>query len=128
MPNPDRANLSSKTKTLAPCPGSPTCVCSQSPDDEHYIPAIEYFTDVDEAHSRLAKMLDEDKKADWLIREDRYFHVRYRAFIFWDDLEFYFPEDQPIIHVRSASRVGYSDFGANRRRVEKLRKRFSSQS
>ena len=38
-----------------------------------------------------------------------------------DDVEFYFPPDERIIHVRSESRTGYYDFGANRRRVERLR-------
>ena len=32
-----------------------------------------------------------------------------------------FDEDQGIMHVKSASRVGYSDLGVNRRRVEKIR-------
>jgi uncharacterized protein (DUF1499 family) len=42
---------------------------------------------------------------------------------FVDDVEFYFP-DEPIIHVKSASRIGYSDFGVNRERVEKIRELF----
>jgi uncharacterized protein (DUF1499 family) len=28
------------------------------------------------------------------------------------------------IHIRSSSRVGYSDFGQNRKRAEKIRARF----
>ena len=32
--------------------------------------------------------------------------------------------DEKIIHVRSASRTGYSDLGVNRRRIEELRKAF----
>ena len=43
---------------------------------------------------------------------------------FVDDVEFLFPKEK-IIHVRSASRIGYSDFGANRRRVEHLRELFT---
>jgi len=42
---------------------------------------------------------------------------------FVDDVEFFFP-DTAVIHMRSASRVGYSDFGANRKRLEKIRQRF----
>ena len=41
---------------------------------------------------------------------------------FIDDLECWLFEDEGVIHVRSASRVGYYDFGVNRRRVEALRR------
>jgi len=39
-----------------------------------------------------------------------------------DDLEFYFDTDEPVIQVRSAARVGHSDFGVNRKRVEEIRR------
>ena len=48
-----------------------------------------------------------------------------RLFRFIDDLELRLDEERGVIHVRSGSRVGYSDMGANRRRVEDLRLRFS---
>ena len=43
---------------------------------------------------------------------------------FVDDVEFYFPSttsDNITIHVRSASRIGESDFGVNRERIEQIR-------
>jgi uncharacterized protein (DUF1499 family) len=36
-----------------------------------------------------------------------------------DDVEFFF--DGALVHVRSCSRLGRRDFGANRKRVERLR-------
>jgi len=48
-----------------------------------------------------------------------------RIFRFIDDLELRMDEESDVIHVRSSSRVGYSDLGANRRRVEDLRLRFA---
>ena len=45
-------------------------------------------------------------------------------FGFVDDLEIRIADDEGIIHVRSASRVGYSDGGVNRTRVETLRTHF----
>ena len=42
---------------------------------------------------------------------------------FVDDVEFYFPPGGNIIHVRSASRLGYSDLGVNRKRIEAIRAR-----
>jgi uncharacterized protein (DUF1499 family) len=43
-----------------------------------------------------------------------------------DDLEFRLIPEEHIIDVRSASRVGYWDLGANRRRVERIRERFQA--
>ena len=40
------------------------------------------------------------------------------------DLELRMDKENGLIHVRSGSRVGYSDIGANRRRVEDFRLRF----
>ena len=40
---------------------------------------------------------------------------------FVDDLELHLRSDQGIVAVRSASRLGHSDFGVNRRRVESIR-------
>jgi uncharacterized protein (DUF1499 family) len=48
-----------------------------------------------------------------------------RVFRFVDDMEFRMVSTDGMIHVRSGSRVGYSDLGVNRRRVEKLRTLFN---
>jgi uncharacterized protein (DUF1499 family) len=48
-----------------------------------------------------------------------------RVFRFVDDVEFRMVSTDGMIHVRSGSRVGYSDLGVNRRRVEKLRTLFN---
>ena len=72
-------------------------------------------------------MVAADSRATVLTRTDRYVHAAFRAMMFIDDLEAYLPEGSNVIQVRSASRVGHSDLGANRRRVEALRQAFSSQ-
>jgi uncharacterized protein (DUF1499 family) len=45
-----------------------------------------------------------------------------RLFRFRDDVEFLVASDEGIVHVKSASRVGHSDFGVNRKRVETIRR------
>ena len=45
-------------------------------------------------------------------------------FRFTDDVEFLFDDEKKLIHMRSASRVGYSDLGTNRRRCEAIRQGF----
>jgi len=56
-------------------------------------------------------------------------HLRFEARTAWlrfrDDLEFLADDAAKVIHVRSASRVGQSDLGANRRRIEAIRARWS---
>jgi uncharacterized protein (DUF1499 family) len=59
-----------------------------------------------------------------IVRETAdYLHAECRStlFGFIDDLELNLRPTEGIIAVRSASRLGYSDFGANRRRIERLR-------
>ncbi|MCA8941395.1 MAG: DUF1499 domain-containing protein, partial [Planctomycetes bacterium] len=45
---------------------------------------------------------------------------------FVDDLELLLDDERSVIDVRSASRVGEFDFGANRGRVETLRSLFGA--
>jgi uncharacterized protein (DUF1499 family) len=57
---------------------------------------------------------------------DLYIHAEFTSafFRFVDDVEFYFDDKAKTLHVRSASRIGRSDFGVNRKRIEELRSRF----
>jgi uncharacterized protein (DUF1499 family) len=60
--------------------------------------------------------------------QERYIHAEFTSFLFRfvDDVEFLLDDGSKTIHVRSASRVGYSDLGVNRRRVEAIRSRFDA--
>ncbi len=64
-----------------------------------------------------------------VTKTDSYLHVEFtsRWMRFTDDLEFQLVADQGVIHVRSASRIGYSDLGANRDRVEKIRQHLAAE-
>jgi uncharacterized protein (DUF1499 family) len=63
-------------------------------------------------------------------QSEQYIWVTFRTkiFRFVDDMEFRMAAEENAIHVRSASRVGYSDLGLNRRRVEDLRSRFNGKT
>ncbi|MFK8056936.1 MAG: DUF1499 domain-containing protein [Saprospiraceae bacterium] len=112
---------------LRACPSSPNCVSSQATVDSQKVPPISYIGSPLRAKLGLMSILNEDSKATIITETDNYLHVEYRAFVFIDDVEFYFPKDEPVIHVRSASRVGHSDMGANKRRVLAISTAFSSQ-
>lgn len=55
-----------------------------------------------------------------------YWHIEFttRWLRFIDDVEFYFVESEALIHLRSASRMGYWDFGVNRKRMKAIRSQF----
>ena len=103
---------------LTSCPDSPNCVSSFAEDERH---AIESIAGDGLDFNALAAHIAEANNAEISSLTENYLHATYKSgfFGFVDDLELYFDGDQ--IHVRSASREGYSDLGANRKRVENLR-------
>lgn len=113
---------------LAACPDSPNCVSSQSADPRHAIDPLRYEGTAQTARERLVKAISGMKRARIVAAEERYIHAAFTSalFRFVDDVEFLLDEGTRTIHVRSASRVGYSDLGVNRRRVEEIRSRFDA--
>ena len=111
---------------LLPCPSSPNCVSSQDPDPEHRIEPIAFSGDADAAWARPAAVLDEWPRTTTLETEAGYLRVesKSRVFRFRDDMEFLLDPAASVIHVRAAARAGYSDMGANRRRIEAIRQAF----
>ncbi len=116
-------SLGVKDGYLFPCPQTPNCVVSQNADNTHAIAPIEYHTDLATARKTLLKVLSVVPRTEVIESKDNYIRAqsKSRIFKFIDDLEFYFPSDEPVIHVRSAARVGESDLGVNRRRLEQIR-------
>jgi uncharacterized protein (DUF1499 family) len=108
---------------LASCPASQNCVVSQDADEKHAINPITYHLDRDKAQEILLKVLTVVPRTKVIEQTDNYIHAisKSRIFRFVDDVEFYFPPNEPVIHLRSASRIGESDLGVNRRRVEQIR-------
>ena len=111
---------------LSPCPESPNCVSSQSSDPSHYVEPLSYPDTQENAKNRLLKIIQSMSRSQIISTTDNYIHVEYTSLIFRfvDDVEFLFDGEQKLIHIRSASRVGYSDLGANRNRVETIRQKF----
>ncbi len=108
---------------LSACPASPNCVVSQNADPKHAIDPIPYHVSRDQAREILLKVLSVVPRTEVVEQTDNYIHAlsKSRVFKFVDDVEFYLPTDESVIHLRSASRIGDSDFGVNRRRMEQIR-------
>ena len=122
------AGPSAKHPKFSPCPDSPNCVSSRSADESHFIEPLHYAGRRADAQQRLINILENTKRVRLVKVEMDYIHAEFRSFIFRfvDDVEFYFPSEKTIIHVKSSSRSGYYDFGANRRRVEQIRTAFEN--
>jgi uncharacterized protein (DUF1499 family) len=110
---------------LTACPATPNCVISQGDDKPHHIDPFAYDGDDTAALETVRQVVQGMDGHRIVTQTDQYLHVEFRSKImgFVDDVEFYLT-GTGVIHVRSASRVGYSDFGVNRKRLEEIRKMF----
>lgn len=109
---------------LAPCPNKPNCVSSESsPSDNHSIAAISITPTMGEEPLLKVKEVIELLGGDVNYSDDNYLASTFTSdlFGFVDDVEFRVDQGSDLLHVRSASRVGYSDQDANRKRVEQIR-------
>lgn len=111
---------------LTPCPNSPNCVSSAL--DENPAKQIDpfHYSGDEDPLSIILRIVEQMPRSHLEKREEHYLHVTFhsRFFSFIDDVEFSYNPDQKSISVRSAARTGYYDFGVNRRRLKKIRKKF----
>lgn len=113
------------------CPTTPNCVNSQAKDKKHFIEPIITTGSPLEAKRHILNILKDLKRSKIKVAEDNYIRAEFtsRIFRFVDDVEFYFPDTKSkkrIIHVRSASRIGHSDLGVNRKRIEQIRSKYNA--
>ena len=108
---------------LTGCPAAPNCVCSDVTDTSHRIEPLILLVSADQAWSAVRRALNTLPRVHVVTESAGYLHAECEsaAFGFVDDLELHLRPVDGVIAVRSASRLGYSDLGANRRRVERLR-------
>jgi uncharacterized protein (DUF1499 family) len=111
---------------LAPCGAAPNCVCSEpaASGDPHWIAPLALAGDAQRRQAALQAAITALGGRTVTAQGD-YLHAVFesRWFRFVDDVEFRLLPDR--VELRSASRVGYSDLGVNRRRVEALRSALS---
>ena len=110
---------------LAPCPDSPNCVSSQAGDAQQRVDPLPLQGSPQQTRAHLVALLADEPRATLVEQDDRYLRAEFRSrlFRFVDDVEFLIGEQ--AVEVRSASRLGYADFGVNRQRIERLRERLA---
>ena len=121
--------MTSPEGRLRACPGTPNCVNSQERGRSAIAPLV-FDDEAASAFARLKRLVSALPRTRIVEESEDYLRaeVRSRVFGFVDDVELLVDASARRVHVRSASRVGYSDFGVNRARIEAIRVRFAKQS
>jgi len=117
------ANLGIKDGRLTACPLSPNCVSSDAADSAHAIAPFELAVSTADAWRALRATVESLPRTKIITVSEGYLYAECSSAVFGfvDDLELHLRLAQNSIAVRSASRLGKSDFGVNRKRVENLR-------
>ena len=125
LPGKRPTDLGVKDGRLKPAPRSPNAVSSQAEGVQHKIAPLSYQTTTAQAMQALVKIIEGTLRTHIVSRSADYLYAEYESTLlgFVDDVEFYFQPGAKLIQVRSASRLGYSDFGVNRARIEDIRRR-----
>ena len=109
---------------LTQCSKKPNCVCSDvKVDTQHYISPL-IFPDHSIREKRsLIKNIIKDMGGILVLEKENYFSFNFTSVLFGfvDDVEIRFDTNDESIHFRSASRVGTSDFGVNRKRIDEIK-------
>jgi uncharacterized protein (DUF1499 family) len=122
------SSLGVRDGKLAACPESPNCVSSHMTDETHRIDPLPYAGSGADALARLSAIVRSLPRTTIVTEKSDYLHAECtsRIFRFVDDVEFLADDRAKVIHVRSASRLGSSDLGVNRKRIELIRSRWQA--
>jgi uncharacterized protein (DUF1499 family) len=116
-------DLGVRNGNLKAMPSSPNAVSSQASDGSHKIDPLAYKGTQEQAMKALKALVEATPNTRIVEMKPDYLYAEYASSLlgFVDDVEFFFQPGTHIMHVRSASRVGYSDLGVNRKRIEAIR-------
>lgn len=111
--------------SLSKCSAKPNCVCSEYANDiDHYIAPIKDHLSIELNNISIAAATIQEMGGTINRKTGEYIAATFTSSIFGfvDDLEIRNDKIHGILHIRSASRVGYSDGGINRKRTELFKK------
>lgn len=121
-------NVGVENSRLAPCPDSPNCVSTLADDADQRMEPLPLSGDPAAAMDEIETAVQQMPRAQIITRSDNYLHAEFRSALwgFVDDVEFLLDEDAGFIHFRSAARLGYSDMGVNRSRMEEIQQQLAN--
>ncbi len=105
------------------CPDKPNCVFSKSQKEYAIIEPLPLLGDKETSLKKIKEVMAKLPRTKLIKEGPNYLHFTSTTKImrFTDDVEFEIDEKNNVVHIKSASRVGYKDFGTNRERVEEIR-------
>lgn len=108
---------------LGDCPSSPNCQCSEASRESQRVDRFTINGDADKAIETLADIVRGQAGMAIVKQDERYLHATATTSLmrYVDDVEFLLSDDGGSVQVRSASRLGESDLGANAKRIALLR-------
>jgi uncharacterized protein (DUF1499 family) len=109
---------------LQDCPLTSNCVSSEEKDRPSYAEPLRFQSSPESAWKKTRQAVL-DMGGRIAVEDAAYMHATFTSsfFRFVDDLQLRLDRKKREINFRAASRVGYSDLGVNRKRVEELRRR-----
>ncbi|MCP3026815.1 DUF1499 domain-containing protein [Halobacillus sp. A5] len=115
-----------KFSCLEPCPKSPNCVSTQSEQLNKRMEALPFISSTNTTKNLIKEIVQEMGRNEIKDEALDYLHVVFSSkwLKFKDDVEFYLDNENELLHFRSASRVGSSDFNVNRKRMENFSVRY----
>ena len=119
-------NIGVTAGKLAACPDSPNCVSTQATDSQQKMSPIALVASDDNNQDAIGKIkaviAEHFSRAKLVSEKENYLRYEFASLIFRfvDDVEFLVDTDTQEIDFRSASRVGHSDMGKNRKRMQKI--------
>lgn len=116
--------LSATNVKLDSPPNAPRAVSSQvALDHRAYIAPFVVQGDAKLFFAQLKNVVAKQPRVNIVKQTEQYLHAEFTTAMlrFVDDVEFVLDAKAGVVHVRSASRIGYYDFNTNRKRIESIR-------
>ncbi|GAB4228093.1 MAG: DUF1499 domain-containing protein [Chlamydiales bacterium] len=120
-------SLGLKGEPLQPCQSAiKNCASTLGKDKEDLLTPLPIYKDTQTSLEILSSIIESLPRARIIKKDLNYIHaeIRSKVFRFTDDLEVYVNEKRGTIDLKSASRIGYYDFGVNKHRIKHVRKAF----
>ena len=116
-------SVSTNNGKLADCPNTPNCQASVATRESQLVAPFRFSSEPDQVIDVLANIIRELPRYTIVTQQADYLHATFKTALmgYTDDIEFRLNDQKTWLDVRSASRLGKSDFGANRKRITFLR-------
>jgi uncharacterized protein (DUF1499 family) len=114
-------------QALAPCPDTPNCVSTEATRESQRVPTVPFTDTPAAALARARTALLAEPRTTLTVERDGQLHAECRSFLFRfvDDVDLVVDPVAQVYRFRSASRLGRSDLGVNRRRIARLSARLA---